>query len=83
MLPVKFDKDKLALLTGARIYEINTSGELHVVHCLTDDGYEQMITFWQPSEEDIRSMIAGKPIRLHIIGNRHPWVRIDIDASES
>lgn len=65
MLPVKFDKDKLALLTGVRIYEINTSGELHVVHCLTDDGHEQMITFWQPSEEDIRSMIAGKPIASH------------------
>lgn len=71
MMPIKIPN------ANTRTYEAGTAGELDVIHYLTDDGHETMMTAWLPSEEDRAKIAAGQPIFLHIVGNRHPWVRLE------
>jgi hypothetical protein len=58
------------------VYERDTKGELHVMHYMNEQGYEVMTTAWYPSEDEIRAMIDGSPVQLHIVGNHHPWVKV-------
>lgn len=40
-----------------------------------------MCSAWFPTEDEIRDMIAGKPILLHIVGrdiNSHPFVSLTV-----
>lgn len=60
------------------VYEANTPGELEVMHYVTEDGHEAMLTHWYPDEDDIRAMIIGKPVALHIVGTQHPWVKLEV-----
>lgn len=57
-----------------RVLEAGTDGELHI---LDIDGV--MISCWYPSPDEIRALIAGRPLQLHIVGNRHPWVRLVVE----
>jgi hypothetical protein len=74
MTPGKFIGESGAI----KVYERGTAGELSVIHYVSDDGHETMLTHWYPSEDDIRKMIDGRPIELHIVGNRHPWVKVEV-----
>lgn len=71
MMPVKIPSEYV------RVYEKGTAGELDVIHYVSDDGYETMMTAWSPDDEDRDKIAAGKPIFLHIVGNRHSWVKIE------
>lgn len=63
---------------GKVVYEAGTDSELEVIHYRSEDGFETMLTHWYPSEDDIRRLIAGKPLALHIVGSRHPWVKLEV-----
>lgn len=65
-------------IKGSVVYEAGTDAELHVIHYRTADGHETMLTHWYPDEDDIRAMIEGKPVALHIVGTRHPWVKVEV-----
>lgn len=55
---------------GKVVYEAGSESELQVIHYMSDDGFETMLTHWYPDEDDIRRIIAGKPVALHIVGTR-------------
>ena len=42
------------------------------------DGQPAIQSFWQPSEEDIASILAGQPIMLTILGRGMPPVCVEV-----
>lgn len=76
MKPVPMDHKK------AIKYEAGTPAQLDVLPYWSKDGYETMLTLWQPSPEEPAALNVGKPVRLHIIDNRHPFVKVDVEISD-
>ena len=37
-----------------------------------------MVTTWRPSADDLANLQAGMPIRLTLMGNAHPPVRLEV-----
>jgi len=39
-----------------------------------------LVTFWQPDQEEIASILAGKPIMLFVWGHTHPPLGLSVES---
>lgn len=43
-----------------------------------EDGTPVIQSFWKPTEEELKNLIAGKPIMLSVWGTRMPPVSLEV-----
>ena len=44
------------------------------------DGEEGVVSFWQPSSEQLALLAAGQPVRLLVLGQTHPPLAMGVDG---
>lgn len=49
---------------------------LHVTACRGSDGLPVMISFWQPTLEEIQHLVSGGAVMLYVYGTQHPVVAV-------
>lgn len=52
---------------------------LHVTACRAEDGLPLMISFWQPTPEEIEHILRGGSIMLYVYGLQHPVVAVGVE----
>lgn len=45
---------------------------------INEDGKQYMVSLWQPSTEEIELILSGWPIKLAVLGRRHPPVLLEV-----
>jgi len=57
-------------------WDHDRDGVCHTLEILDRDGW--MVSAWSPTVEELRRLLNGKPIFLHIQGTHHPVVAITV-----
>lgn len=80
MKPIKTAACNLAL-TAPPGWDAAVNGPCGTLHVAADPASLEYISYWKPSEEDIKSIVAGAAIRLNIVGFQPPvWIDVDPDG---
>lgn len=43
------------------------------------EGTTAMVSFWRPSDDELKALNAGASLRLWVYGTAHPPVALDVD----
>lgn len=67
----------LAAPPGAKADEVTAIAVTHVVYA---DGVQAVLSFWQPTTEELRLLNLGRPVRFGIFGTTHAPVYLGVDG---
>ena len=60
---------------------IEQCAALPITRIVYEDGTPGVVSSWEPTPEEIIQLLAGKLIRLTILGTTHAPVQIGVDGS--
>lgn len=60
---------------------IEQCAALPITRSVYEDGTPAVVSYWEPTQEEIIQLLAGKLIRLTILGTTHAPVQIGVDGS--
>jgi hypothetical protein len=49
----------------------------------SDPGVPAIVTFWRPSEQEMRMLLAGANVMLYVFGTDHPPVTVEVEVPEN
>lgn len=47
-----------------------------------DPGVPCIVTFWKPTEEEMRMLLSGGNVMLYVFGTSHPPVAVEVEVPE-
>lgn len=73
----------LTLSNETRLLQPQAPDQVSLSICdINENGLQYMVSLWQPSVEEIEQIIAGQPIKLAVLGRRHPPVIVAVEPKE-